>query len=339
MSNPLAICIEDLDAESCSGQYVQCVALPGRQPGLRLDAEGRVTWLNAGMAPEVLACELWVSADGRLVLYRPEGAAAVTVRREGRSLDAPCGKPVILLDKDRVDVGSRHLRIHIHGTAPAIAAPAPLKAQPRPLERLAKGAAAAAAVIGAATACIEVRTTPPEVAPWTETPTSTIEVRDFPPEVAMPTQTPTIEVIANPPSVVITPTPPVVGSVEGALIGPWTVAQTYAVEGSPVFKGTLTFVNGLYYSFDPLTAETRPDAEGTLNFLFDAPWGGMTVAYADGVAPESPLVNFAPGTVLATCSFHDRSTALGEFQIVVGTDGGLYFAPLSGTAADWQITR
>ncbi len=336
MSDALAICIEDLDAQSRSSQYLQCVALPGRQPGLRLDAGGRVTWLSEVPAAEALACELWVSADGRLILYRPEGAAPVTVRRAGRSLDAPFAKPVILLDKDEVDVGKRHLRIHIHGTAPAIAAPAPLKVQPHPLGRLAKGAAAAAAVIGAATACIEVRTTPPEVAPWTETPTATIEVRDFPPEVEAPTATPTIEVRETPPTMEA----PVigVGSVAWALQGPWTAAQTYAADGQRVFSGTLTLLADAY-SFEPLISSVHPDAKGTLTFLFDSPRGGMSLSYAEGVTPESPLPDFEPGTTLATCTFYNGSIVAGEFQIVVGEAGGLYFAPLSGAAADWQITR
>ncbi|MBN2006890.1 MAG: hypothetical protein JXA21_26285, partial [Anaerolineae bacterium] len=309
----------------------------------------------------------------RLVLYRPEGAAPVTVRRAGRSLEAPFAKPVILLDKDEVDVGSRHLRIHVHGKAPAIAAPAPLKVQSKPLGRLARSAATAAAVIGAATACIEIRPTPPEVAPWTDTPTvevrdnppevtpdidkvtvevretppeapvtippSTIEVRLTPPDMPAPAETPTIEIRETPPEVMVPPTEPVVGSVWWALQGPWTVTQTYAVEETPVFSGTLTVTADGRYWFTPLTPGMRPDAEGTLNFLFDNPRGYMSLDYAAGIIPESLLTDFAPGTVLATWLFSSGSPEPGPFQIVVGDNGGLYFAPLSGTAAGWQITR
>jgi len=80
-----AICIEDLDAVSEASKYLRCVALPGRQPGLRLDETGNVQW----QAGDVLSCELWVSADDRLILYRQEGMLPVVLRRGGRSLDVP----------------------------------------------------------------------------------------------------------------------------------------------------------------------------------------------------------------------------------------------------------
>ncbi len=355
MSDPLAICIEDLDAESRSGQYVQCVALPGRQPGLRLDAEGRVTWLNEGMAPEALACELCVSLDGRLILYRPEGAAAVTVRREGRSLAAPFGKPVILLDKDEVDVGARRLRIHVHGTAPAIAAPAPLKVPANPLERLVKGAAAAAAVIGAATGCIEVRETPPVVAPFTETPTPTIEVRNFPPT-ATPhpvTDTPTptkIEIRETPPLVAaptdtpaivapdMTVTPAPENSVAWALQGQWLFEQNYQQTGGllPV-TGTLTLA-GNGYAVVGLSHVERPAAPGTLNFLFDNGRGEIVVTYAEGVTPDAMLADFAPGTLLATIDFRANATFVGSLLIKKG-DTGLYFTDLMGKNELWSVTK
>ncbi len=373
MPKPLAICIEDLDAPKAS-RYVQCVALPGRQPGLRLNDAGRAIWFSE----QAVACELWVSADDRLILYRPEGAAPATVRRAGRSLDVPFAKPVILLDKDEVDVGPRHLRIHVHGEAPAVVAPHPLAVKLTPLERLAQSAATAAVVGALATACIEVRVTPPEVAPPTETPTvevrdsppmiapptetPTIEVRDSPPTVLPPTETPTIEVRDNPPSLAITSTPdaptptptievrdfpptatpsPVVpvieGSVAWALQGPWTVAQSYTVDGQTVwFNGTLTLAGGSY-SFTPST-EGTPPAAGTLNFLFDNPWGTVYLVYADGVAPESPLTDFAPGDTLANCTFYGGSI-VNELRVKVGESGNLSFAPLSGEAGDWQITR
>ncbi|MBI5490730.1 MAG: hypothetical protein HY905_25575 [Deltaproteobacteria bacterium] len=121
MPKPLAICLEDLNA-GASPRYLRCVAITGREPGLRLDGAGAVLWKSDDDA----SCELWVSADERLVLYRRAEGAAVRVRRGGRSLDAPPSKPVVLLDQDRVEVGGRSLRIHIHGPATRVHPPSPL---------------------------------------------------------------------------------------------------------------------------------------------------------------------------------------------------------------------
>lgn len=336
MPNPLAICIEDLDAPSKASKYLQCVALPGRQPGLRLDGAGRARWRNE----DAVACELWVSADNRLILYRPNDAPPVKVRRAGRSLDVPHSKPVILVDKDEVDVGARRLRIHIHGEAAVIAAPTPLAIKPGPFDRLAQTAAAAAVIGTLATGCIEVRETPPVPLP-PDTPTPTIEVRETPPApLPYDTPTPTIEVRDFPPTATASPVTPVIeGTVAWALQGPWTVAQAYTVDGQIVWaSGTLTLMNGSY-SFTPLAEGPRPAADGALDFLFDNPWGAAALSYADGVGPESPLTDFAPGDVLATCTFNAGSTMGGQFQVVVGESDGLYFAPLTGATGDWHITR
>jgi hypothetical protein len=56
MPKPMAICIEDLDSQPKT-KYLRCVALPGRQPGLRLDKAGSVLWQN----DDGVSCELWVS--------------------------------------------------------------------------------------------------------------------------------------------------------------------------------------------------------------------------------------------------------------------------------------
>ncbi|MBI4864662.1 MAG: hypothetical protein HY815_31060 [Candidatus Riflebacteria bacterium] len=156
MPSALAICIEDLEARSCGQRYLQCVALPGRQAGLKLDSTGTVHW----QTDEPIACELWVSADDQLVLFRTTGAAPITVHRGGRSLAAPFEKPVILLDQDELSVPDRKLRIHVHGAATVIAPPSWLSEAS--LKHLARVAAAALA-IGAAAGCgeITVRQTPP----------------------------------------------------------------------------------------------------------------------------------------------------------------------------------
>jgi hypothetical protein len=163
MPHPLAICLEDLDAGSPGERYLRCVALPGRQPGLRVDRAGVVLWRS----DEAMACELWVSQDEKLILYRPAGGAPVTVRRVGRTLEVPFGKPVVLIDQDEVVAGMRRLRVHVHGVATTVAEPSPL---PVP-EKAARGglrSAAAAVALGAAlggAALFQVRCHPPEPSP------------------------------------------------------------------------------------------------------------------------------------------------------------------------------
>jgi len=159
MPKPLAICLENLDAPSPAERYLRCVAVVGRQLGLRVDPAGAVVWRGEGSA----ACELWVSQDDRLILLRPEGAPPVIVRRAGRTLEAPEGKPVVLLDQDEFDVGPRRLKVHVHGVAPAVAAPSFLQ-RTESAKRGGMRTAAAAVALGFAlsgSAGIEVRCSPP----------------------------------------------------------------------------------------------------------------------------------------------------------------------------------
>lgn len=144
---PIALCLEDLDATTGSRRYLQCVALAGGEPGLVLDERGVVQWCPTGAG----AVELWVSADDCLILFRAEGAIPVIVHRTGRSLDAPVERPVVLLDQDRVDLGGRRLRIHVHGVAPAVAPPAWLDVS-EPSSPTVHRAAAAAVAVGVAVA-------------------------------------------------------------------------------------------------------------------------------------------------------------------------------------------
>ena len=176
MPTPQAICIEDLNATDPNARYLRCVALGGRQPGLRLDRGGQALWRS----DEDLACELWVSADERLILYRPEDGAPVSVHRGGRALAVPAEKPVVLLDQDRLEVGDRSLRVHVHGEAPGVHAPSFLETEaPSAAASTARAATAAAAALAlglsvGAAGCkstpeeIEVRTEPPSVAPPVE---------------------------------------------------------------------------------------------------------------------------------------------------------------------------
>jgi hypothetical protein len=169
MPEPLAICLEDLNAKPGAPRYLRCTAVVGRQPGLRVDAAGAVLWRS----DVGVAVELWVSGDDQLILYRPEGAPESTVRRAGREVVAPVGKPVVLRDQDEVDVGRRHLRVHVHGPAPEVAPPTPLPEEPAPEGATDGGPsafarAAAALALGAALGaggCVEVRQNPPDMAP------------------------------------------------------------------------------------------------------------------------------------------------------------------------------
>jgi hypothetical protein len=317
MPKPMAICIEDLDSQPKT-KYLRCVALPGRQPGLRLDKAGSVLWQN----DDGVSCELWVSADERLILYRPEAGVPipVTLHRTGRSLDVPCGKPVVVIDKDQVDVGSRHLRIHVHGQAPSVAAPSPLSSRPRPLDRLAQ-AAATAAVIGAVAATggctdIDVRETPPEP----------IEIP------------PTIEVIEDPPEVM-----PPLGPLSGvtpaeAIQGEWSAAQAYDVGGERMWiTGTLTLEENSY-TFTP-TSEITGTSQGDLDFLFDNPRGEVTIDYGTGVAPNDDLGYFFPRDEIATCVFRANSSVVGEFQIRLGDANSVHFHSMSGEDGLWSVER
>ncbi len=137
---PLAICLEDLDAPHDDERYLRCVAVPGGEPGLGLDHKGVVHWMPDGPS----SYELWVSADGRLALERGSDAAEITVRRGGRSLQAPRSKPVILLDQDLMEVAGRRLQVHIHGETEEVHEPSWLSSSA--LGRMARAAAAVVAM-------------------------------------------------------------------------------------------------------------------------------------------------------------------------------------------------
>ncbi len=320
MPKPLAICIEDMDAQA-GNKYLRCVALPGRQPGLRLDEAGGVLW----QSDDGVSCELWVSADDRLMLYRPEGAARVTLRRAGRSLDAPCGKPVVLIDQDQLDVGGRRLRIHVHGESPSVAAPSPLPSRSRPLGRLAQ-AAATAAIIGAVTTMVGCTENPPTIPP------------------SEPTEVPpTIDVRENPPTIItVTPlgVPANENSIAGAIQGEWIVAHSDATmkDDTVLTIGTLT-IEGSSYTFTQ-THETTGTLElGRFDFLFDIPRGEIVIEYRDGIAPDDSLEGLASHDVLAVCVFHADFGAIDGFLIRVGDHDTLYFHSIVSEITSWRVTK
>lgn len=166
---PMAICIEDMKASSDSTRYLQCVALVGDHAGLRIDPSGEIQWQPERDARLV---ELCVSYDERLLLYRQLDAAPVLLLREGRSLEVPVEKPVVVLDQDQLSIGDRELRIHIHGEAPAVAPPSwlPMEEPSRSTSNLLRATATALALgiavgAGGCTKKIEVRDDPPKIAP------------------------------------------------------------------------------------------------------------------------------------------------------------------------------
>jgi len=329
MSKPIAICIEDMDAQA-ETKYLRCVAVPGRQPGLRLDEAGSVLWKSGDGA----SCELWVSADDRLILYRPEGATGVTLRRAGRSLDAPCGKPVVVIDQDQIDVGARSLRIHVHGKAPLITAPSALPARSRPLGRLAR-TVATAAVIGAvaasggcadidfgATPTIDVIENPPEVMPET-TPTMTVAP-------------PTITVLENPPTATVA-LPDI--TIADAIQGEWMATQAYDVGDERIWVTGILTIEENSYTFTPAGEITGTPVPGELGFLFDNPSGEITINSENGVSLYDDVGNFAHGDTLATFVFSVNSTVVGEFLIKLNASGVVYLYNSSSEDGLWSITK
>ena len=145
MSDPLSLCIEDLDELPERVRFIRCVALCGSEPGLAIDVRGKPLW--KGGADAERACELCVSGDGKLILWRLPGAPPIEVRRAHRTLDAPSEKVVILLDQDELSLVGVHLRLHVHGPTKEIHPPTPLL--PRALGTAAVAAAVAMGVTAA----------------------------------------------------------------------------------------------------------------------------------------------------------------------------------------------
>lgn len=181
VTNNIEICLEELGAGSEDECFIQCVAVSGGQPGLALDRDGLVRW----MPEEEAVCHgLWVSGDGRLVLYGAASTSAsvgeVVVERGARTQVAPVGKPVLLVDQDLLRVGDRELRVHIHGETEAMYEPERLSRRSFLQAATAAATTAASLTLGAAASSasptagpqagvgepppIEVRRRPPSVA-------------------------------------------------------------------------------------------------------------------------------------------------------------------------------
>ena len=143
LPDPIELCLEELDDASDAEPYVRCIAVTGGSPGLCFSPAGEVLWrLN-----ENASAEIWVSLDGRLMLFRKSLQAQVSLTRVERHLELPLGKPVIVLGGDEISVAGKRFRVHVHGTTAEARPPERLK-----LRRARNLAVAAAIALGALTA-------------------------------------------------------------------------------------------------------------------------------------------------------------------------------------------
>lgn len=88
------------------------------------------------------------------MLLRDEEAPEVVLRRGGRSLVVPAGKPVVMLDQDRLELGGRQLRVHVHGQIQHSYEPTPLVREEQPLSGTGGRVAAAALALGTAVGAV-----------------------------------------------------------------------------------------------------------------------------------------------------------------------------------------
>jgi len=138
---PIELCLESLDPAADEQPYVRCVALAGGDPGLGVDADGKIVWCQN----ELAAALLWVSADSQLILVRRSPSQNVRLIRAERFLDLPLDKPVVVLHEDVITIEGNSFRVHVHGTTRTIAPPERLLL--RRAQSLVAGAVLAAAAI------------------------------------------------------------------------------------------------------------------------------------------------------------------------------------------------
>jgi hypothetical protein len=193
MPEPIALCIEDLNtAHEDAPRYLMCVATVGDEPGLTLDGAGGVLWRAEGGI-----CELWVSGDDQLMLLRPEQGSTgrVVLHRNGRSLEAPRGKPVVLKHADELEIGQRWLKLHLHGEAPEVIEPTPYVPEPARRGGLVQAAKATATAL-ALTAAVGLAG--PAQAQGSSIDEGAIEVRTAPPKIARPRPKPPKKPVKKP---------------------------------------------------------------------------------------------------------------------------------------------
>lgn len=117
-SKPIALCLERV-ASSSADRYVRCTAQIGRALGLALGMDGRILWCEqAG-----IGCELWVSADQRLMAYCLPDTPPTVLYRAGRNFELPKQKPVVLRHQDELELAGTRFRVHVHGIVDRVHAP------------------------------------------------------------------------------------------------------------------------------------------------------------------------------------------------------------------------
>ena len=150
---PIELCLERLGTPSVD-RYVRCTAQVGRAMGLALGIDGRILWCEQSG----VGCEIWVSADQRLMAYCPAGTPPTTLYRAGRVLELPSEHPVVLRHKDELELAGTRFRVHVHGVTDLVHAPTIV----RTLARAAAVATLAAAVGGVA-GCGNLPAAPPNM--------------------------------------------------------------------------------------------------------------------------------------------------------------------------------
>ncbi len=133
---PIEICLERVGSSSAD-RYVRCTAQVGRALGLALGVDGRILWCEQSG----VGCEIWVSADQRLMAYGLAGMPPTTLYRAGRVLELPSQRPVVLRHKDELELAGTRFRVHVHGATDRVHAPAIVRT-------LARAAAAATLALG-----------------------------------------------------------------------------------------------------------------------------------------------------------------------------------------------
>jgi hypothetical protein len=138
---PIELCLERVRSSSAD-RYVRCTAQVGRAMGLALGVDGRILWREQSG----VGCEIWVSADQRLMAWCPPGTPPTTLYRAGRVLQLPRERPVVLRHHDELELAATRFRVHVHGVTNLVHAPAIV----RTLARAAAAATLALAVGGSA---------------------------------------------------------------------------------------------------------------------------------------------------------------------------------------------
>ncbi len=118
MPKPIALCIELVDAPE-KERYYKCTARSGREKGLSIRLDGTIGWCEDGPT----ACDIWVSADQRLIAKRPIDSGDVHVTRAHRKILLKEDFMATVLNRDELIIDGRRYRIHVHGVTEEVHSP------------------------------------------------------------------------------------------------------------------------------------------------------------------------------------------------------------------------